>query len=702
MEEHKAFTLPKGTLILGKCRIEELIGEGAFGYVYRAFDTRLHRTVAVKELSPNNPKLSTTLFDDFRRRFEREARVQAQFTHPHVVQVHELGQEGDAYYLVMEYVDGPNLRDYLAEKGPLSIKEALRITLEALEALQVVHEHAWDIVHRDVKPSNILLAGKGETKLADFGVAQVGEESLRTLTERLQMGTPLYMAPEAARGETYLWPQADLFGVGCVLFEMVAGTPYKKALRRRKGLPDLRPDAPAWLEGVLAQALAKEPEERYESAEEFAEALAQAEEEARREAAARERQQREARERKERERQAREAREQAERARRAREAAAARAAKLADLRKRAEEALAQERWPEAFEAADEWLQLEQKSERAAEILAQARLMLEGPPLRRTPSGLVIATPENLGWLLSWPEPPERVWWEKAEMEFCLVPAGEFLMGISEGEARQWHKQFGGEMEWQMAATPQHTVTLSAYYIGRYLVTQAQYARFVKATGHRVPYLDPKESAWAKPYNWNKRRKTPPKGKEDHPVVLVSWKDAVAYCEWAGLRLPEEAEWERAASWDPPASPLVEGIERGRKRTYPWGDEWDSQKCNNAEKWAGRELRTDDEWKKWWDKLDQRRQARTTSVGAYSPRGDSPCGCADMAGNVWEWCADWYKGYPGTTCQLSEFGETYRVLRGGPWSGDRSEVRSARRFKSYPGSRGHGLGFRCCVSPTSSL
>ena len=138
--------LNPGDIILnGKYRVERLLGEGAFGYVYRAFDTRLHRTVAVKELSPSNPKLSTTLFDDFRRRFEREARVQAQFTHPHIVQVHELGQEGEAYYLVMEYVDGSNLRDYLAEKGPLPVEEAVRIMLEVLEALQVVHEHAWDI-----------------------------------------------------------------------------------------------------------------------------------------------------------------------------------------------------------------------------------------------------------------------------------------------------------------------------------------------------------------------------------------------------------------------------------------------------------------------------------------------------------------------------------------------------------------------------
>lgn len=649
----KPFTLSPGTLIGGKYRIESLIGEGAFGYVYRAYDIRLQRPVAIKELSPANPKLSTTAFDDYRRRFEREARVQAQFNHLHIVHVYELLAQGEAYYLVMEYVDGASLRDYLKEKGPLPIEEVLRITRQVLDALTVVHEHPWDIVHRDIKPSNILLTQKGQVKLADFGVAQVSEESLRTLTERLPPGTPLYMAPEQARGEPYLWPQADLFAVGCVLFEMLTGTPYRKAQRRRKGLRDLRPDVPNGLVEVLARALAREPEERFESAQEMAEAL---EEEARR------KKQEEARRRKQ----------------------EARARRLAELRRQAEQAVEGGHWEEARRAAEAWLELEEDS-RAQEILALARL-------ERTPSGLVIATPENLTDLLALLQPPARIWWKKAGMEFCLVPAGEFLMGISEEEARRWHEEFGGKLEWYMDATPQHTVDLPAYYIGRYPVTQAQYARFVQETDHRVPYVDPKEHEWARPYNWDRRRKRPPQGLEDHPVVLVSWEDAVAYCEWAGLRLPTEAEWEKAA--------------RGTDgRLYPWGNKWASSKCNSAEQWAGRALRTYNEWDKWWGEMRKKGwggQARTTLVGAYSPAGDSPYGCSDMAGNVWEWCADWYKGYPHTTCQRTEFGETYRVLRGGSWCTLRSRVRSAYRNWDYPDYRSDNLGFRCWLLPTSSL
>ena len=648
----KPFTLSPGTLIGGKYRIESFIGEGAFGYVYRAYDVRLQRPVAIKELSPANPKLSTTAFDDYRRRFEREARVQAQFNHPHIVHVYELLPQGEAYYLVMEYVDGTSLRDYLEKKGPVSIEEALRITRQVLDGLAEVHRHPWDIVHRDIKPSNILLTARGEVKLADFGVAQVSEESLRTMTERLPPGTPLYMAPEQARGEPYLWPQADLFAVGCVLFEMLTGIPYKKAQRRRKRLRGLRPDVPDWLVEVLDRTLAREPEERFESAYEMIEALEEARRKKREEEEARRRRQE------------------------------ARARRLAELRQQAERAVERGHWEEARRAAEAWLELEEDS-RAQEILALARL-------ERTPSGLVIATPENLADLLALPQPPERVWWKKAGMEFCLVPAGEFLMGISEEEARRWHEEFGGELEeWYLDATPQHTVDLPAYYIGRYPVTQAQYARFVQASGHRVPYL-PKAYEWTRPYSWDRRRKRPPQGLEDHPVVLVSWEDAVAYCEWAGLRLPTEAEWEKAA--------------RGTDgRLYPWGNEWDSRRCNSAEKWAGRALRTYDEWDKWWGEMGEKGwgdRVRTTPVGAYSPKGDSPYGCADMAGNVWEWCADWYKGYPHTTCQRSEFGEIYRVLRGGSWLTHLSMVRSACRRGLSPGTQSSiNLGFRCCLSPT---
>ncbi|MBN1954325.1 MAG: SUMF1/EgtB/PvdO family nonheme iron enzyme [Anaerolineae bacterium] len=513
MEENRAPTLPPGAVVLGKCRVEELIGEGAFGYVYRALDTRLQRAVAVKELSPRNPRLSTTAFDDYRRRFEREARVQAQFTHPHVVHVYELGQEGDAYYLLMEYVDGPSLRGYLAEKEPLPIEEAARITVEVLEALEVVHEHPWDIVHRDVKPSNVLLTKKGVAKLADFGIAQVGEESLRTMTGRLQLGTPLYMAPEAARGEGYLWPQADLYSLGCVLFEMVTGEAYKKAQRRRKSLRDLRAETPEWLEQALARALAEEAAERWESATEFQAALRPL-----------------------------------------------------------------------------------SSPPIPSPLPRAGEKRETAPAEPAPSGAKDGVRAA----------------SRDGKEIVRVPAGPFL--------------YGDKKEMQ---------ELPEFWIDRTPVTNAEYARFVQDTGH------------APPEHW--KAKTPPKEIADRPVVNVSWHDAVAYAKWAGKRLPTEEEWEKAA--------------RGTDgRVYPWGDEFDNDKCNTRESGIG----------------------ATTAVGRYSPQGDSPYGCVDMAGNVWEW-----------TASDHEWGD--KVLRGGSWFDGPDYARAAYRDGIGPGGRNGSLGFRCARS-----
>jgi len=194
--------------------------------------------------------------------------------------------------------------------------------------------------------------------------------------------------------------------------------------------------------------------------------------------------------------------------------------------------------------------------------------------------------------------------------------------------------------------PQHTVYLDEFYISRYPVTNAEYKKF--------------KTDW-----------TIPNGKENHPVVNVNWNDAAAYCEWAGGRLPTEVEWEKAASWDD-----AQKI----KRMYPWGDTFDKNKCNSIEAGIG----------------------DTTPVGKYSPHGDSSCGAGDMAGNVWEWCADWfdenyYKGSPRENPRGPASG-TYRVLRGGAWFNNLVDARCACRVRLNPVSRSNSLGFRVAVSP----
>lgn len=270
-------SLNPGDILANHYRIEVEIGRGAYGRVYRARDIKLDRPVAIKELAKGTDDLGSSQFADYVRRFEREARVQAGFNHPNIVHVYELIQESaDRLYLVMEYVDGESLRDALAHRGPLPVDEAVRITSDLLAGLAAVHADPRDIVHRDVKPSNVLLTTTDQAKLADFGLAQVGDESLRSEGGKPHPGTALYMSPEQETTSAYLYPASDLFSVGCGLFEMLTGVPYKRAKKERKGLADLRPDTPSWLGEIVAAALAKDPDDRPKDGAEMGRMLAEA------------------------------------------------------------------------------------------------------------------------------------------------------------------------------------------------------------------------------------------------------------------------------------------------------------------------------------------------------------------------------------------------------------------------------------------
>ncbi|MCU0485843.1 MAG: protein kinase [Anaerolineales bacterium] len=290
-------------------KIESLIGQGAYGRVYLARDVKLNRLVAVKELHQAG-EIGSTLFNDYARRFEREAGVQAGFNHPNITHVYRLlTPSPERMYLVMEYVDGGSLKDLLQQKGTLPLEQALHLMGDILAGLAAVHADPRDIVHRDIKPSNILLTRKGQAKLTDFGLAQVSDESLRSAGGQPHPGTPLYMSPEQATTTDYLYPSSDVFSTGCVFFEMLSGMGYKQAVRRKQTLVGLRPEIPAWVSELVMRMLAKDPAERPCEGQEAAELLLQGE---------RERLEREKREREERERRekaAREAQEKAERER---------------------------------------------------------------------------------------------------------------------------------------------------------------------------------------------------------------------------------------------------------------------------------------------------------------------------------------------------------------------------------------------------
>ena len=257
------------TLLAGRYELGRVLGTGGTARVHAAHDLVLDRPVAVKVLADH-------LVDPAaRQRFVREARTTARFVHPHAVSMYDAGEADGSLYLVMELVVGRSLADRLTTDGPLPIPDALAVADCVLDALGAAH--AAGIVHRDVKPGNVLLGADGAVKLADFGIAKRLDELGPDLTLTGQfVGTPRYLAPEQVVGGPAT-PATDLYATGVVLYEMLAGappfdagTPLATAIAHRDDpVPDVRaarPEVPAALAATLARAMAKRPEDRFPTA----------------------------------------------------------------------------------------------------------------------------------------------------------------------------------------------------------------------------------------------------------------------------------------------------------------------------------------------------------------------------------------------------------------------------------------------------
>ena len=746
---------------IGRYRIDEKIGEGGMAVVYKSFDTRLEREVAMKFI--RRETVSDTQAERILKRFEREAKSLARLAHPNIVRVYDYGEHEGSPYLVMEYLEGGTLKERSGEVLPPA--EAARLLLPVADALGYAHQEK--LVHRDVKPANILFSRAGLPLLSDFGIARILEgEGAGTLTSTgMAVGTPEYMSPEQARGKE-IDPRTDIYALGVVLFELLTGhrpfeddTPMEIIIRKStEPPPDPRhyaPDLPEAAVALLNKALAKDLDQRYVDMAAFAldlESLIGMLPEPRTELQVEDLVE-DARER------AKSGNLHGARAtyRRALKMCAAGSVQAGAIRAEMEKLAGRGQSsvgvgsprPEAVKSIGA-IRVEQPTETKPkpvpaatyETLAEdigarhvrARqeatgstglpFLVDDPhqgvsPLRRVPkwawaaggaallavTGIIIIIAGVGGGVslrasLTETPTPEQTATPAETLTPSLTPTLELGIGstlvseiddmvmvyVPEGEFEMGSNEYDDEK-------PIHTVYLDTYWIDRTEVTNAMFAAFVEVTDYET---DTESRGWSYAYfgddGWGevegadwwhpKGPSSNTAGMDDHPVVHVSWNDASAYCEWAGKRLPTEAEWEKAA--------------RGTDgRTYPWGDQG---AAGNLLNFADTNL--DASWAD--DSVDDGLRF-TSPVGSYLD-GVSPYSALDMAGNVWEWVVDWYGAdYYGSSPSSNPGGPSsgeYRVLRGGSWNSVEWNVRSANRYRNNPADTRNDIGFRCARSGAS--
>ncbi len=264
-----------GKTLGGRYEIIEIVGEGGMSTVYKTRDRLLDRIVAVKILKEEFSKDK-----GFIEKFKTEALSAARISHPNIVNIYDVGMEGDVHYIVMEYVDGQTLKDIIRQEAPLPVDKAVNIAVMICDGVH--HAHEKGIIHRDIKPHNILITEQGMVKVADFGIARAVSAGTITYGNNI-VGSVHYFSPEQARGEV-INRTTDIYSIGCILYEMLTGqvpfdadSPITVALKHiHDEIPSprlLNPDIPVNLEGIIHKAMAKLPAQRFSTAQEMRNAL---------------------------------------------------------------------------------------------------------------------------------------------------------------------------------------------------------------------------------------------------------------------------------------------------------------------------------------------------------------------------------------------------------------------------------------------
>ena len=263
---------------LGRYAIQSELGRGAMGVVYKATDTALERTVAVKTV---NMALEKDGAEKYEARFYQEARAAGSLNHPNIVTVYDVGKEGNVAYMAMEFIEGVELRSMLAEGRALPVSQAVSIAVQVAEGLAYANEHG--VVHRDVKPANIMVVGDGPVKITDFGIARMRAAADELTQTGMMLGSPKYMSPEQVIGKR-ADQRSDIFSLGVILYEMLAGgAPFNgenvtalmyQIVNFAPPAPSsVNPAVPELLNFIVAKMLAKPLEERYQNAQDLAQDL---------------------------------------------------------------------------------------------------------------------------------------------------------------------------------------------------------------------------------------------------------------------------------------------------------------------------------------------------------------------------------------------------------------------------------------------
>lgn len=479
---------------IGRYHILEQLGEGGMALVFKAYDTRLEREVALKVI--RRGAFAPELLEEVLKRFEREAKSLARMSHPSIVKVHDFGEHEGAPYLVLEYLPGGTLKRLLGK--PLPWREALRLLLPVARGLAYAHQRG--ILHRDIKPANVLITENGEPMLSDFGIAKIleGEQATSLTSSGMAVGTPEYMAPEQWKGQTI--PQSDIYSMGIVLYEMVTGrkpysadTPAAILIKQAtEALP--RPsqfgiDLPESVEFLLIKALEKDPDFRFQDMNAFVTAL--------------------------------EGLLDVDTLYAGKTASAPAPPTPAPVPPTAStpQPPSQPRLSQTGSAPKQktrfgWIA---GGMGGAVVLCLAAL-LGGFLIWRMGSGPLVNRPGLNQPPASLPQDaslPAEIS-DASGVAMRLAPGGPFQMGSGRDE---------------------HTVELPPFYIDQYEVTNRLYADCVR-DGACQPPLRVNSASHPRYYE--------APDFANSPVIWVNWSMASAYCQWRGARLPTEAEWEKAA------------------------------------------------------------------------------------------------------------------------------------------------------------